>query len=195
MFSIQTMPATAKWDDLSLQSTLDSAQLNQMAIELDLVTIALAALTQIDRGEMQQIARDLQLESTISAWIDEWPACRSTQAHLDADLVRSIVLVVNHLAQEYQVSIRRNIYYWQQTVEYNLLPLQSPSLADYIDNFIKIYQVRLGDRSQSSFEALSETALNLSIELLFYSSPNGHQRLWKALLERTQSQIGSSGST
>jgi hypothetical protein len=187
MFSIQTMPATAKWDDLSLKSTLDSSQLNKMTTELELVTIALAALTQIDRAEIRQIARDLQLESIISDWIEEWPSGRSTPLQLDGDRVRALVLVVNHLAQEYQISIRRNIYYWQQTVEYNLLPLQSPSLADYIDNFITIYQARMGTANRQSFESLSETALNLSIELLFYSSPNGHQRLWQALWERSQS--------
>jgi Protein of unknown function (DUF3038) len=187
MLSIQMMPAsTPKLDDLSLKSKLDSSQLNQITTELDLVMIALAALVKIDRAEMTQIAQDLQLESSLVDWLNEWPIDRATAIEqLDLQQLRAIVLIANHLAQAHQTLVRQTIDDWQQTIQSAQLPLQSPSLATYIGNFITIYQTRFGRKTTHSFEALSAAALNLLIELLFYGSPKGHQRLWGAVLQRS----------
>ena len=187
MISIQPMPAsTAKWKDLSLNADLDPAQIERMATDLETIAIALVSLTQIGNSEIAQAARDLDLESIVSEWIDSWslPPTRSFQ-QLDVKELRALVLVISHLAHEYQALIRQHISYWEQTIEYRQLPLQSPSLADYMSNFIKIYQERSSKPTDLSFEALSEAALGVSIELLFYSSPNGHKRLWGALLQRS----------
>jgi hypothetical protein len=35
-------------------------------------------------------------------------------------------------------------------------------------------------------EQLTQLALKLLIDLLFYSGPNGHRRLWLALLDRAR---------
>ncbi len=187
MMSIQAMPAsTAKWDDLSLNFDLDPAQIARMTVNFETIAIALVALTQIGKTEIAAAARDLQLESSGSSWIDSWSSIgrRSTQ-QLDIRELRALVSIVSQLACEHQTIIRRNISYWEQTVEYHQLPLQSPSLADYISNFIKIYQERSGNPHHLSFEALSETALGILVELLFYSSPTGHKRLWNALIQRS----------
>jgi Protein of unknown function (DUF3038) len=191
MLSIQMMPAsTPKLDDLLVTSKLDSAQLNKITTELDLVAIAIVALTRVDRVKMQQTAQDLHLESIVSDWLNEWSLGRSIAGkQLDVQQLRALVLIINHLAREYQPLVRQNIIYWQQTIQSNLLPLQSPSLADYIGNFITTYQTRLGRETHQSFEALSDAALNLLIDLLFYSSPTGHQRLWSALLQRSHSRV------
>jgi hypothetical protein len=191
MFSIQMMPAsTPKLDELSLTSHLDSSQLDRITMDLDTIAIAIAALTQIDRVEMRQIAQDLQLESIASDWLNEW-SLQQPPAYdrLDVQQLRAVVLIVNHLAQLHQTLVRRTIGYWQQTIKYAQLPIQSPALADYIGNFITIYQARHGRQTSQSVEFLSSTALNLSIGLLFYSSPNGHQRLWEALLQRSHSSF------
>jgi hypothetical protein len=186
MLSIQMMPAsTSKLNDLSLKSKPDSSQLNQISKKLDLVMIALAALTRIDRVAIKQIAQDLQLEAIVFDWLEEWPLDRATLiTQLDVEQIRSIVLIANQVAHTHQTLVRQTINDWQQIVQSDRLPLQSPSLADYIGNFITIYQTRLGRETSQSFEALSEAALNLLIELLFYGSPNGHQRLWGAILQR-----------
>jgi hypothetical protein len=179
------MPAS---DDLSLNSKLDSTQLNQITTQLDLVMIALAALTQIGVAEMRQAAQDLKLESIAADWMDRWQSRQSSHSQqLDLEVLRALVLIANHLAQQHQTLVRRNITYWEQTIQYGQLPLQSPSLADYINNFIKIYQDRIGNTADLSLEVLSEAALKLLIELLFYGSANGHQRLWGALLQRAHS--------
>lgn len=185
------MPAsTAKWDDLLLNSDLDPSQLSQIASNLETIAIAIVALSQIGKNEIEQAARDLKVESIVSNWIGGWSSPHTKKpVQLDVKQVRALVLIVSHLAREYQILVRRNINYWEQTIEYRQLPLQSPSLADYISNFIKIYQERNGHPAQLSVEVLSETALELLIELLFYSTPKGHKRLWNALLHRSHAQV------
>lgn len=182
------MPASnPELDDLSL-TPLDSSQLYKIAIELDVVVIAIAALTRIEQVEMRQVAADLQVESIVSGWIDKWSPDRFTSSgQLDLQQLRALVLVLHRLAIAHQVLIRQNITYWQQTVQADRIPLQSPLLADYLNNFITIYQAHLG--SEVSCEALSEAALTLLLELLFYGGATGHQRLWVALLQRSQSAV------
>ena len=182
------MPAsTPKLDDLFLTSKLDSSQLERITAELDVLIVALAALTPLDRVRMQQVAHDLQLELLASEWINAWSVERPrADLHLNIQQIRALVLMVNELARAHQDPIRRNLAAWQQTIDDNRLPLQSLTLADYLSNFMTIYQARANDRdANESFEVLSVTALNLLVGLLFYSSPNGHQRLWAALLKRS----------
>lgn len=187
MLSIQMMPASPpKLDDLALKLKLDPVQLNKIITELDWVTIAIAALTPIDRVRIEQLAQDLQLESIGSDWIDRWfVSAVAARRQVTSEQLRALVLIIAQLARDRQTLIRRNISNWQQTDRSNQLPLQSPSLADYIGNFITIYQARFGKDADLPFELLSEIALNLSIDLLFYSSPNGHQRLWGSLWQRS----------
>jgi hypothetical protein len=193
--SIQQMPAsTAKWDDLVLNTELDRSRLERMAENLETIAIALVALTQIGKAEIAVAARDLHLEasglppapSLLSEWIESWSFyLTKSYQQLDVRELRALVLVISQLAQEYQTPIRRNISYWEQTVEYSQPPLRSPALADYVNNFIKLYQERNSKSTDLSIEDLSDTALALTIELLFYSSTAGHKRLWMALLQRS----------
>jgi hypothetical protein len=117
--SIQQMPASnAKWDDLVLNTELDRPQLERMAENLETIAIALVALTQIGKAEIAGAARDLHLETNglppaptlISEWLESWslPPTKSRQ-QLDVRELRVLVLVISHLAQEYQTLIRRNI--------------------------------------------------------------------------------------
>ena len=183
------MPASnPKLDDLSLPSSLDSSQLNQIATELDLVAIAISALTRIERVEMRQVAQDLQVESLLSDWIDKWSSERFAPAkQLDLDRLRALILTIVRLAHTHQAVIRQNVNYWHQTVQSEQLPLQAPALADYLNNFLTLYQAQMGSEANRSIEALSTAALTLLVELLFYSGATGHLRLWAALLQRAQS--------
>jgi Protein of unknown function (DUF3038) len=187
------MPAsTAKWEDLSIELPIDSDQLQKMNLELELVLIAITALAQIDRLEIGQIAKDIDVQAILADWLQAWPQAKFTLARqLDLPRLRLLVSIVNRLAHKYQMVVRQTMADWQQIIQVDRLPLESPALAAYIDNFIIIYQVRLGDQTRDSeathsFESLSQAALNLLIELLFYGSSNGHQRLWQALLHRSQ---------
>jgi Protein of unknown function (DUF3038) len=190
MLSIQMMPAsTPKLDDLLLNAPLASSQLAQISTELNEIATGIAALTQVDRVELAKIARDLQVETIVSDWIDDWSLDRAArQTQFTVLQVRAIVTIVNQLTQQYQATIRQHLNYLHQTIEYQQLPIQSPALADYINNFITIDRVRFGNSTQSL--ALLETiALNVLLGLLFYSSPNGHQRLWTALVHRSHGSI------
>jgi hypothetical protein len=193
MLSIQTMPAsTAKWDDLSLKSPLDSAQLHKITLELESIVMAIAALTQIDQPKMSQIAQDLRLESIVSDWLNQWPLVQVTpNQQLDVSQLQALILIVHHLAQHYQTLLRQRINDWEQILQFDRLPLESPALAEYIGNFITMYQTRLSQELPQSFEALTEAAMNLLVELLFYGSNQGHQRLWSALLSRFQIDISA----
>jgi hypothetical protein len=198
------MPAsTAKWEDLSIEPSsrpanelqIDSDQQHKMNLELELVLIAITALAQIDRLEIGQIAKDIDVQAILTDWLQTWPHVKFTPARqLDLAQLRLLVSIVNRLAHKYQMVVRQAMTDWHQIVQVDRLPLESPSLAAYIDNFIIIYQVRLGDQTRDSeathsVESLSQAALNLLIELLFYGSSNGHQRLWQALLQRSQATV------
>jgi hypothetical protein len=190
MLSSQTMPASnPKLDDLLLTAPLESSQLAQISTELNEIVTGLAALTQVDRVELSKIARELQVESLVSDWIDDWALDRAAhQTQFTVHQIRAIVTIVNQLTQQHQATIRQHLNYLHQTIEYQQLPIQSPALADYINNFITIDRVRFGSSTQS-LELLETIALNVLQGLLFYSSPNGHQRLWKALIQRSHGSI------
>jgi Protein of unknown function (DUF3038) len=185
------MPASIpKLDDLLLESQLNSSQLTKMTTELEAIAVAIAAITQIDRVEMEQVAQDLDLEEIVSEWLAGWSLDRPVaHGQFDVQQIRALVLMLAHIAHKYQARLRQQIIYWQQTIKADRVPIQSPALAAYISNFITIYQTRFGRDVSQSVTALSETALNLSIGLLFYSSPNGHQRLWAGLLQRSSGAI------
>lgn len=186
------MPAsTVEWEDLPI----DPDQISNMNLELELVMIAITALAQIDRQEIGQIAKEIDVRSTLAAWRKEWPHAKFTiDKQLDSQQLRLLALLVNRLAHKYQMVVRQSVTDWRQIIQVDRLPLESPSLATYINNFISIYQARLSDESRHSEamyspESLSQTALNLLIELLFYSGNNGHQRLWQSLLQRSQAKV------
>jgi Protein of unknown function (DUF3038) len=190
------MPASPPHlDDLLLPLPLDSSQLIKITTDLESIEIAIAALTRIDRIEIEQIAEDLEVASLVADWVNQWSLDRPvSHQQLDIQQIRALVLIINHIAHKYQNLVRQHVICWQQTIAADRLPLQSPALAEYINNFMTIDRVRLGTAATESLEVLTETALSLSIGLLFYSSPNGHQLLWAALLQRSRTAIVPSGS-
>jgi hypothetical protein len=74
----------------------------------------------------------------------------------------------------------------EQLAEQNREPHQAALLGDYLDTFSNTYQERMEDGDNVSPDLLTQLALKLLIDLLFYSGSNGHRRLWLALLERTR---------
>jgi hypothetical protein len=188
---IYMMPAsTAKWDDLSIESPIDPFQLHKINLELELVLVAIAAITHIDRIEIGQIAQKLQVAPPSADWLAAWSDSQFDQSQsADIEQIKSRVLIVHHLTQQYQLVVRQNLTYWQQIIQFDRLPLESPALAEYIGSFIEIYQIRFDKEITHSFEALSQAALNLLIELLFYSSTSGHRRIWNALLQKSQQAV------
>ncbi|MGB3692740.1 MAG: DUF3038 domain-containing protein [Spirulinaceae cyanobacterium] len=186
-----TYPSVPQWEELSLAQAPDAKQLDNIKSHLDLVLLALEALTAIGSEAMLKAAKDLGLESVIGDRVALWrlrqanPQRKSSggRKKLDVEEARSLVLIICYLAQEYQELIRRAVSLLEQMAEQNQEPHRSALLGDYLDVFSNTYQERMEDGENISSTFLSQLAFKLLIDLLFYSSPKGHRRLWLALLD------------
>ena len=98
---------------------------------------------------------------------------------------RSLVLIICHLAKQHQELIRRGVGLLEQVTEQNKELHHTALLGDYLDRFINLYQERIDQPHDISLspESLSQLALKLLIDLLFYSGNNGHRLLWLAIFD------------
>ncbi len=172
----------------------DSMQLDNIKTQLDLVLLGLEALAGIGSEEMLRAAADLNLESVVSDRVGLWrlrqsnPVRKSSggRKKLDVEEARSLVLIICHLAKQHQELIRRAVTLLEQMAEQNSEPHRAALLGDYLDKFSNTYQERMEQGEDVSPDLLTQLALKLLIDLLFYGGPNGHRRLWLALLERVR---------
>jgi hypothetical protein len=104
---------------------------------------------------------------------------------LDVEEARALVLIICYLAKQHQELIRRAVALLEQLTEQNREPHQAALLGDFLDTFSNTYQERMEDGESTSPDQLTNLALKLLIDLLFYSAPNGSRRLWLALLDRS----------
>lgn len=186
-------PTTPQWEDLLLASQPKPIQLDNIKTILDLVLMALEALAGIGSEAILQAASELNLESLVKDRVDLWRLRQSNpkrksqggRKKLDVEEARALVLIVCHLAKQNQELIRRAVALLEQMAEQNREPHQAALLGDYLDAFNNTYQERMEDGENISPDALTQLALKLLIDLLFYSSPNGHRRFWLALLHRS----------
>jgi hypothetical protein len=186
--------STPDWEDLPLSKVPDAQQLDNIKAHLDIILLALEALTDIGSEEMLQAAQALKLENIIADRVGLWrlrqsnPLRKSSggRKKLDIEEARSLVLIICYLARQQHELIRRAVTLLEQITEQNKAPHQTALLGDYLDAFTNSYQERMEGGEQISAEKLSRLALKLSIDLLFYSSANGHRRLWLALLDRAR---------
>lgn len=189
----KTATSQPSWEDLPLGQTPDPIQLDNIKTQLDLVLLGLEALAGIGSEEMLKAAADLNLESMISDRVSLWrlrqsnPMRKSSggRKKLDVEEARSLVFIICYLAKQYQELIRRAVALLEQMAEQNSEPHRVALLGDYLDTFSNTYQERMEEAENASSDWLTQLALKLLIDLLFYSSPNGHRRLWLALLERS----------
>lgn len=190
--TVKTPTSAPPWEELPLAQTPDAIQLDNIKAQLDLVLLALEALAGIGSEAMLQAAVDLKLESVIADRVSLWrlrqsnPLRKSSggRKKLDVEEARSLVLIICHLAKQHQELIRRAVALLEQMAEHNSEPHRAALLGDYLDKFSNTYQERMEQGENVSPELLTQLALKLLIDLLFYSAPNGHRRLWLALLDR-----------
>jgi hypothetical protein len=186
-----TQPSELQSGDLH-----DPQQLHQIKAHLDLVILALEALTGIGSEAILQAAQTLELQEVLGDRITLW---RLRQANpmrkgkggrkkLDVDEARAMALISSHLAAQKQTEIRNAIAQLESCTAQNRPPYQAPILGDYLDGFNNLYCDRMNiNQSEIANSALEKLALKLLIDLLFYSAPTGSRRLWVALLERSRS--------
>jgi len=182
-----------KWEELA-QKAPEPTQLDNIKAQLDLVLLALEALAGIGSEAMLRVAAELNLESVVADRVSLWRLRQSNplrksqggRKKLDVEEARSLVLIVCHLAKQHQALIRRAVALLEQLTEQNRSPHTVALLGDYLDAFSNTYSERMEDEENLSSDILTQLAFKLLIDLLFYSNPDGHRRLWLALLDRSK---------
>lgn len=194
-------PATNQNKVVSLpiadQTQPNRSQLDNIKAQLDLVLLALEALVGIGSEAVLQAAADLNLQAVVSDRVSLWrlrqsnPLRRGTggRKKLDIEEARSLVMISCYLAQQHQAVIREAVERLEAVAETQCQPHQVALLGDYLDNFTNTYQERMAEDALST-DALTDLALKLLIDLLFYSNNQGPRRLWMALLDRANHTEG-----
>jgi hypothetical protein len=188
--------AIAPIEALPLTNQPDPSQLDNIKAQLDLILLALEALTGIGSEAMLQAAADLNLEALIADRVALWRLRQSSplrrgqggRKKLDVEEARALVFISCHLAKQHQELIRRAVGLLEQMAEQNREPHQAALLGDYLDAFNNTYQERMEDGDNTSPETLTHLAFKLLIDLLFYSAANGSRRLWLALIDRAKNR-------
>ena len=171
-------------------STLDSAQLDNIKTQLDLVLLALESIAGIGSEAMLKAARELGVESMVSDRVSLWRLRQSNplrkgsggRKKLDVEEARSLVLVSCYLARSHHGKIRQAVELLERVTQAEQPPHHTPVLGDYLDRFSNTYQDRMAVE-QTSADELAHLAFKLLIDLLFYSGLQGPQRLWMLLLD------------
>ncbi len=184
---------TSQWEDLTQIGAPNSIEWDNIKAQLDLVLLALETLTKIGSEAMLSAAIDLGLESKVPDRVALWRLRQSNpmrkgqggRKKLDVEEARSLVLIICHLAKQHQELIRRAVSLLEQMAETDREPHQAAILGDYIDAFCNTYEERMEEDENVSTDLLTRLALKLLVDLLFYSSPGGHRRLWLALIDRS----------
>ncbi len=184
---------SSQWEDLTNIAAPTSIQWDDIKAQIDLVLLALEALTGIGSEAMLSAAINLNLESRVPDRVALWRLRQSNpirkgqggRKKLDVEEARSLVLITCYLAKQHQELIRRAVDLLEQNAQNNREPHYSALLGDYIDAFCNTYQERMEEREKISTDILTNLALKLLIDLVFYSGPGGHRRLWLALIDRS----------
>lgn len=172
-------------------SSLTPRQLDNIKAQLDLVLLALEALTGIGSDAMLATAKELGMGAFLSDRVSLWRLRQASplrkgqgRKKLDVEEARALVLVTCQLAHQHQSLIRRVVGLLENALEHHQPPHRVAPLGDYLDSFSNTYQERMEGDVDVTPDELNALALKLLTDLLFYSSPRGDRRLWLALLER-----------
>lgn len=178
---------------LPLPNATTPEQLDSIKAQLDLVLLALEAIANLGSEAMLQAAETLQLSEIISDRVGLWRLRQSSplrkssggRKKLDIEEARALVLISAHLAQAHAATIRDAVDRLEQLTARGKPPHAAAILGDYLDRFCNAYQERMADGNLPVAQ-LTELALKLLIDLLFYGNAGGQRRLWLALLDRAE---------
>ncbi|MDB9504763.1 DUF3038 domain-containing protein [Spirulina major CS-329] len=181
--------------DLLLCRELAGRELENMKTHLDLLLLALEALTGAGSEDTLRAAEELGLTAMVGDRVALWrlrqanPQRKSSggRKKLDVEEARSLVLIICHLATLHHSRIRRGVSLLEQMTQQHKDPTRAALLGDYIDQFSNTYQERMDEAVLPSPDSLMQLAFKLLIDLLFYSTANGHRRLWLALFDQAAS--------
>ncbi|MEB3309659.1 MAG: DUF3038 domain-containing protein [Snowella sp.] len=180
--------------DLPLGKPPSPSQLGHLQCQLDILLLALASLTPLKIGDLQQAAKELKLTSFPINGAESEPLShprqwRSQTGDFTVERARSLVMLIGHLAQAYQELLRRAVTLMEQMQEQGKDATRTTLLGEYLANFQDVYTAYRIAEGQSLWDDLTPFAFKLLIDLLFYSAPNGHRRLWLVLLDEAQGLV------
>ncbi|MBD1842279.1 DUF3038 domain-containing protein [Cyanobacteria bacterium FACHB-63] len=190
---VQPTASPSNWEKHHLSAQPNPDQLDNIKAQLDLILLAIEAIANLSSEAMLQAATELNLESMISDRVSLWRLRQSSplrkgqggRKKLDVDEARALTLIICHLAKQQNELIRRAVALLEQLTEQNREPHQAALLGNYLDTFQNTYQERMEQGETVPTETLTQLALKLLIDLLFYGSPQGVRRLWLTLLDRS----------
>jgi hypothetical protein len=192
MSSPQSTATALSWQDLP-PAPNDADQLDSIKAHLDLVLLALEAVARIGSEAMLEVAIALNLETVLSDRVTLWRLRQASplrkgqggRKKLDVDEARALVLVSCHLAKTHQAKLRETVARLEEVTDQNKPPHAAGLVGDYLDSFCNLYQERMQEQAHLPMDGLTQLALRLLIDLLFYSGSGGMRRLWMSLLDRS----------
>ncbi|MGQ9838735.1 MAG: DUF3038 domain-containing protein [Cyanobacteriota bacterium] len=165
--------------------------------QLDLLLLGLESLSGESSEAVLAAAQALNLQEQIGDRVALWrlrnanPLRRGSggRKKVDIEQARALVLVIGYLAAKQQAQIRSTLEQLELAVEQERNPFYQPLLGNYLNEFLSHYRSRMVDGDMRDENSITELALRILIELMFYSSPKGSQRLWTALLNRPEMDL------
>jgi len=168
-------------------------QLENIKAQLDLILLSIEALAGLGSDAVLATAKDLNLDTVLSDRVGLWRLRQSSplrkgqgRKKLDVEEARALVLIVCQLAAAHHLQIREAVALLEKLTAEDKPPHRAAVLGDFIDNFSNTYQERMEGDPDATPDQLTTLALQLLIDLLFYSGQGGQRRLWLALLDRSK---------
>ncbi|MEM8602350.1 MAG: DUF3038 domain-containing protein [Cyanobacteria bacterium P01_H01_bin.121] len=167
-------------------------QLQNIKAHLDLILLAIEALTGISSDAMLQAAAALQL-TIASDRVNLWRLRQASplrkgsggRKKLDVEEARALVILCCHLAQQHQRQVRLAVARLEELAEQGRPYHEAAIIGDYLDGFCNAYEERMQAVASVPTAELTDLALKLLLDLLFYSGVDGPRRLWLALMDRS----------
>ena len=156
---------------------------------LNLVFLGIMAIANLDSEAIIQAVKNLNLDRIVKERITLWQS-RSNSINITSESVKkldveealSLVMVICYLAQQNQELLRRAVSLLEQTIKENNPPQKTVLLGNYLDRFVDYNKEIIIFISDINTEYLPNLAWKLLIDLLFYTSKNGHHLLWDVML-------------
>ncbi len=162
--------------------------LDKMRTKLDMALLALKVLIGINSDSIVRVASKLNIPGKIA---DELALVVGEDKRekrvvfqnqpLKVEEVQSFILVICHLAKQNQALIRRAVTLMEQMAAQNSKPQSVTLLREYLFNFKKVHQEYYWNRENTAPDSSEKLALKVLVDLLFYSAPQGCNRLWSSL--------------
>ena len=162
--------------------------LDQIRTKLDITLLALKVLIGIDSKSIVGVASQLNIPATIAHKLTLVAGQEkgekgvvSQNQPLKTEETQSFILIICHLAKQNQALIRRAVALMEQMGSQNSRLQSVTLLREYICNFNKVYQDYCWNHESTTTYNSETLALKLLVDLLFYSAPQGYNRLLLSL--------------